>query len=482
MKREQGLAQHSLARWADFALMIVVAALVLRSAVRIWRVLRVIGLKIPLDPDEGWNAYHATAAMMSGSPYPAASSFMSNNYPPLSFYLVGGLGSALGDHILAGRIISFGSFVAVAAGIAFLARRFGSTLSEALFGALFFTGFLLLFSDYVGMDDPQLLAHALQMGGVAVLFSKRSRLAPEAAAALLVCGLFVKHNLIALPVAAAVWLLTTDRRASLRLTGTMLALGLAGLAAFRLSFGFDLLSRLNSSRLYSFSLLAQNFGSWIVPAVLPFAATLAGGVIDTGAPRFCAIYALVALGLGTAFLGGFGVDMNAMFDADIALSLGAALALTMLRRRTGGRRRLAVPFAGFAIVLPLMLTIPRSLRPELLQTETWLHPRRDEAEVAAEDIAWLRARPGPVMCEMLSLCYWAGKPAEVDVFNLDQQFRTASRHKESFLRALADHAYAGIQLDSSEPLFSDDVQDAILQNYRIVRTSDNGQFLVPRAP
>ena len=31
--------------------------------------------------------------------------------------------------------------------------------------------------------------------------------------------------------------------------------------------------------------------------------------------------------------------------------------------------------------------------------------------------------PGPALCEMLSLCYWAGKRAEVDVFNLGQAYR-----------------------------------------------------------
>ena len=40
---------------------------------------------------------------------------------------------------------------------------------DALFAALLFVAGLLVFTDYVGMDDPQLLAHAVAIGGLALL-------------------------------------------------------------------------------------------------------------------------------------------------------------------------------------------------------------------------------------------------------------------------------------------------------------------------
>ena len=46
------------------------------------------------------------------------------------------------------------------------------------------------------------------------------------------------------------------------------------------------------------------------------------------------------------------------------------------------------------------------------------------------DIAFLKSRPGPALCDQLSLCLWAGKGAEVDVFNVgeaDQDRRARSR-------------------------------------------------------
>jgi hypothetical protein len=43
-----------------------------------------IGRYLPLDPNEGWNAYFADAAIHGGVLYPAADALITNNYPPLS--------------------------------------------------------------------------------------------------------------------------------------------------------------------------------------------------------------------------------------------------------------------------------------------------------------------------------------------------------------------------------------------------------------
>ena len=61
-----------------------------------------IGRYIPLDPNEGWNAYFADAAIHGGVLYPPADALITNNYPPLSFYIVGAIGHLTGDTIFAG--------------------------------------------------------------------------------------------------------------------------------------------------------------------------------------------------------------------------------------------------------------------------------------------------------------------------------------------------------------------------------------------
>ncbi len=451
----------------------------------LWRAAAVLCLRVPLDPNEGWNAYHAAAAMAGHGLYPEPASFMTDNYPPLSFYAVGVLGRAVGDNIVAGRILSLASFLFVSCGVAVLARNWNCGRGEALFAALLLAASVLLFSDYVGMDDPQFFGHALQISGLLLLVFARRRLflIDVLAAALFVAGGFVKHNLAALPLATIVWFATRDGRRAASLGATTFAMAIGGLAAFRLSFGFDLLSRLASPRTYSLSDLVQNFDQWIVWAGLPLAATLVLGLRSPrdGGAAFAAIYAVAGAMLGLAFSGGAGVDANAMFDADIAIALGAGLAISRLRS-IPGHGRIASPVLAAALTVPFAAGLAINYDPDWLDAGFWLHPMQDEASLAQADIAWLKFQPEPVLCQTLALCYWAGKPAAVDVFNLDQQFETGARDEKPFIVRLSAHSFAAIQLDAMSPFpFPAEVRRVLLENYRVARSNDDGVFLVPRS-
>src|SRR5581483_3229139 len=70
---------------------------------------------------------------------------------------------------------------------------------------------------------------------------------------------------------------------------------------------------------------------------------------------------------------------------------------------------------------------------------------------APADIALIAGSPGPALCEQLSLCYWAGKPAGVDVFNMSEQFRTGVRRPDGLAALVRSRQFAVIQLDSLEP-------------------------------
>ena len=62
----------------------------------VWPVWRA-GFPIEIAQNEGWNAYHADAAMGAAPLYPPTDTLIVNNYPPLSFYVVGGLAQIFGD-------------------------------------------------------------------------------------------------------------------------------------------------------------------------------------------------------------------------------------------------------------------------------------------------------------------------------------------------------------------------------------------------
>jgi hypothetical protein len=180
----------------------------------------VLARHIPLNWNEGWNAYH-TADIAAGRPLypdPATATFFTN-YPPLSFYVIAPIGQALGDHMIAGRLVAFVSLLVWIVLVAIAARRLRCSWASAAFGALVLAAGLFVFSDfYVGVNDPQMLGHALQALGLVLLLSPRRTTGLLAACAVLfAAGVFVKNNLIALPLAAVVWLWFDDPPGARRL-------------------------------------------------------------------------------------------------------------------------------------------------------------------------------------------------------------------------------------------------------------------------
>ena len=443
-------------------------------------ILSILALHIPLDPNEGWNAYFAQAAMTTGSPYPTPSSLMIDNYPPLSFYIVGAVSCLTGDAIVAGRAVALASLIAVALGIGAAASRMGCGRWEAAFAALFFPAVVMLTTDYAGMDDPQMLAHAIAIGGLLlVLGEKQTPRAMVGAALLFAISIFVKHNLVALPAAVAIWLALLDRRLAGTFAGSGIVFALIGLGLFKQHFGFSLLQQVASARTYSLANVWSGLAMWFGWSFVPLAGAALLFVVarrDRHA-MFYVIYAAVAVAAGAYFLGGAGVDVNALFDADIALALSAGV---LMNRQPG---------QGRGVILALLYVTPfviglRGLEAGWLARDYWLHPAAEARAVAAQEIGLVRAAKGPVVCEMLSLCYWGGKPAEVDVFNLGQVFQTGARSDRDFGRAVADKRYALIALEADEPFpFTPSVQAALARSYRIVRQDDDLTFYAPsRAP
>jgi hypothetical protein len=306
------------------------------------------------------------------------------------------------------------------------------------------------------MDDPQILGHAIQIGAMLLLLRDKW----AGAALLFAVSLFIKHNLLALPLAATLWLVWQDWRSGFSFFLWGLAATLALLIAFQLHFGLSLLDAIAAPRLWSFAnLVAALQRLWWLP--LPLIAM--AGLWPDRYTLFCFLYAAIALLFGLLFATGDGVDANVFFDAGIALSLGLGLALDRGRW----------PLVAAAAALPLMLFL--LLR---FADNNFFFTRAFRAQSAA-DIAFLRAHPGPALCEQLSLCLWAGKTAEIDVFNIGEAIKSGARDPAPLIDMLARHRFAALQLEGTDA-FGPRVQAAIAQNYRPDHSDDNGSFLIPR--
>jgi hypothetical protein len=411
-----------------------------------------IGVQAPLDPNEGWNAAHALAVMGGHALYPPPGSLMINNYPPLSFYLAAALTRWTGDAVIAGRILSLLAFLATCGGIALVLRQMACCTAARVFAVLFFAAVLLIASDYVGMDDPQLLGHALQLGALLLLLRGQSL----AAALVFAASLFFKHNLLVLPLAAAIWLLQQDRRAGWRSILCGIAALAFGLILFRLVYGTSLLAQLASPRLLSWTNLRFALAHlwW---AMLPLAALF---ILQVPWKGFCRIYAATALTIGLIFSVGDGVDTNAFFD----LAIAGALTLGLVMDRA--------PLLAALCAAPLPLFLGFNVH------DNGFFFTKDFAAQSARDIAFLQSHPGPALCDQLSLCLWAGKGAAVDVFNVGEAIKTGTRDPAPLAAMLTAHCFAVLQLQDLEAL-GPMVRSAIAKNYRLDHRDDNGDFFTP---
>lgn len=458
---------NSQQRWFD---LLILAGCLLLGFTMLGPVLS-IPLHIPLSYNEGWNAIFASRAVMPGAPplYPPPGSFVFNNYPPLSFTIVGVLGRfVVGDMIVAGRIVSLVSMLAVAALVLQCVRCLGGSLRGGLAAALvMLLTTCVFFRTYLAMDDPQWLAQAFMMGGLMAVVHNDgvARMAAgevpvrklAIAALLMLAGGFVKHNEVALPLTMTVWLAMVNRRGLAAWVG----IASAGLAAAALIvaglYGYNAFNDiLHHRRIYRASLMKNAF--FRLEPVMPMAAITAIFVWfswraqATGNQRtrthaeigLIAIFIFIATLIGVLQRYGEGVYYNAHFEALVAISLGFGIALsnaheTMPRWRT-------VLFApalltGIAAV-PVILASPWHI------PIAW----HDIADRAAREQEWrpmirtIAASPGPAGCMSMSLCYWAGKPSDVDVFNLTE-LAEAGGSVAGFQAAAHAHEFAIFQDD-----------------------------------
>ena len=217
-----------------------------------WTVYRAF-LNVEIETNEGWNAYFADAAMGKMPLYPSTDQLITNNYPPLSFYIVGLVGRFVGDPVLAGRLLSLVAVVAIATAIALSVRRLGGSGVAARISAAFFVATMSrFFMSYVGMNEPQLLGEAIMafgfLGFLIARSNDRGYVGPVLVMAL--AG-FVKHNIIAMPLTVFLWLGLHRRREAVKCLCVAAIAIVTGIAICYALFGRNFFLNILSPRHYS---------------------------------------------------------------------------------------------------------------------------------------------------------------------------------------------------------------------------------------
>jgi 4-amino-4-deoxy-L-arabinose transferase-like glycosyltransferase len=418
-----------------------------------WPVYRAF-LNVEIENNEGWNAYFADAAMGKMPLYPSTDQLITNNYPPLSFYIVGLVGRFVGDPVLAGRLLSLVAVVAIATAIALSVRRLGgSGVAARISGAFFVATMSRFFMPYVGMNEPQLLSEAVMIFGFLGFLRARSNdhgyVAPFFVMAL--AG-FIKHNIIAMPLAAFLWLARHRSREAVKCFCVAAITILTGTAICYALFGQNFFLNILSPRHYSLNRSRYAFEDleWVSVGLLACVYNdWARGRCDTNV-QLCS--SLIAIGLASYYLqkGGTGVDINAEFDVVIGVAIGLGLAFTQISqwpiaRRLGSQQTQAILLLAVCVRLlaskqlqPVRLIFDSSFRSEIAMRKGAM----------TESVERVRRIPGDVTCgKYLLVSYRAHKPFVVDAFNAQQRILAGALPKDAVTARVAAGTLTVVDVD-----------------------------------
>jgi hypothetical protein len=385
----------------------------------VWPLAR-LPIHYPIEGNETWNALLAGRAMGEGELYPSIHGTVLNNYPPLSFYVVGLAGRLVGDNIVAGRLISLLSVLVIGANIAWIVRNLGGQRTPAVFAGVLFVAIMAKsFPDYVAMNDPQLLAQAVMSFGFAIFSARPGRVGTvAAAAAIMVAAGFFKHNILAMPLAATLWLAHFDRPMLWRWFIFSIALLAAGFAICGAYFGPDFFLNLAIPRRYDAMTVLTTLGrvqDFAIPLILWIAV-----VVQLKSDRRMAMVTYLIVAGAVAFVltkPGVGVAWNAFFDWVIGACVGAGVGLSLLGE-TRSAQRFGIARTQAVIVLALALRqilLPPS---ELLHLPTAVADMRMKEAALAPDLDFMRGHAGPALCEELAVCYWSGHQSLLNGFDV----------------------------------------------------------------
>ena len=463
-----------------------------------------IGFDFEKNYNEGWNVYNAQRLIDHELVYDE-NYWRVNNYPILSFIVVAGVNLLVHDLLLSGRLIALVSFVAVGILAAVTTRRLGGDRVDALFGGACALGFCYSIAPaWVGVDDPQTLSEAMMLGGlVSYLSGRRDRLSLSRTALLVVLGGFVKHNVVAIPLAITLDIAFRSPRRLLFWLGCCAVTFVCCLMLTDLVAGGTFIDHLMSPRSFTWYRARYHLMKYLRFGEFPLAVMLfyPRGLISRAV---LGTYGGISIFSATIFSGFEGASYNMFQDAAVFLAIAAAVTLHELRKHmiagASAHSRLA---KAALIAVPLLLAQPVLARsPESLlkiyHLGDMLEIDRRAAQSFSTEASYISAMRGPAICESLLLCYRAGQPFMLDPFNSRQYILAGRIDQNVLIQRIAAKEFAVVQLradicDSQEAgpchirhrrveleRFSDDILHAIDHYYHVAWRAQDGTFYAPK--
>jgi len=454
-----------------------------------------------INYNEGWNVYNADR-LIHGEIVYDDNYWRINNYPIGSFLIVAAANVLIHDLLLSGRLVALVAFAAIAVFAAITVRRFGGGRTDAVFGAGCAAGSCYLMAPaWIVADDPQMLGEAVMLGALVSYIARQpDRLSLLRTAFLVVLGGFIKHNLLAIPVAITLDLaFRSPRRLVIWLVScAVFAAGFLGLT--QIVAGGDFIDHLMSPRRFHWYGARYHLMKYLRLFKFPLAAiALSSSLVLAADQMILAAWGTISIISATLLSGFEGTSYNMFQDAAVFLGVAAGVMMSELRK-SEFRGRLARVLAStlpFLFAQPILARAPDIVM-QVYHTPALLDSDRRKQETFLADAKFVSDKQGPAICESLLLCYGAGQPFILDPFNSRQYMLSGRLDRGELIRRITAREFAVIQLHADicdDPTtltchilhyrqkidrFTDEVLYAIDEYYAVARRSTFGSFYVPK--
>lgn len=408
-------------------------------------------LLLEVNYNEGWNAYTAAAFAHHAVLYPAHYGWTTANYPVLSFFIVTHLSEFTHDYVFTGRALSLLGLLLCCAFTGAIVHRLTTSLHHGvLAGFLCLTIFCANACSRMGMDDPQMFAQLFFMAGLFVYVVHREKSWSLFLIALLfVAGGNIKQNLIDFPLAIALDLWLVNKR---RLALFLGFLVLLELPAFYLNIrlgGPGFVTQLLVPRRFIWTRLFKGAFDYYIVLLIPIVGAVVSAVraYRDKAQRVIAIFFAVSVLVGLLFGGGAGVSINAYFSSTLAMAM--LLGLFMYRASIWGPQwpdGSAQWGGAVSLGLFFWMLIPMQCDNILFPIQNWERLQAQQQRFVKQ-VSFLRAQTGQSLCESLLLCYYAGKPYELDPFNSTSLIAFGKLDESTLVNGIRNQQYSAIQFD-----------------------------------
>jgi hypothetical protein len=410
----------------------------------------------PIGYNEGWNAYHQQEALRGELLYGKPPGFTNNNYPPLSFHLIAWLTPRGADVNRTGRIVAIGSFFLVAMMCGSIVRLLGGSAALGAFAALNVVIWLIVFKpDRIGANEPQYLATAVSLTGLYIYLRAGGRLLWIASCAVLfVVAVFIKHNLLAYPAAVALHMAFERRWKNLALwiavAGSLSVLLLA--ATLRFDGPYFLAGVLIPRARSGFLTIHIRDHLVLFQLAIAVAAVWALRNLRGSSCFVIALALVVSHVLGLAFSAADGADINHLIDAVLCLIMAGALAFAEFAPAL--LEAFARPITRIAALAALLAAPSAGILAEV--PVQWLNEYFDLTYHAPRRIALfdaelnrLKSIPAPISCENPLLCFEAGKPLVLDLFESFAEMRVGRVKQQDIVAWLKNKRLNAVQIEDT---------------------------------